>query len=105
MRHTLLFSLIVLICRPAICQTAPAPVRAGQPGVEGKPDLQWFKDAKFGIFIHWGLYSELGGVWNGKRYYGSGEWLMYQAGTSAGEYAGVAATFNPVKFNAAQWVA
>ncbi|NCB25263.1 MAG: hypothetical protein EOM62_07280 [Bacteroidia bacterium] len=31
------------------------------------------KDAKFGIFIHWGLYSKLGDVWKNKNYYGSGE--------------------------------
>lgn len=37
---------------------------------------KWFRDAKFGIFIHWGLYSKLGGEWKDKRYYGSGEWIM-----------------------------
>ncbi|WP_276483333.1 alpha-L-fucosidase [Paraflavitalea pollutisoli] len=67
------------------------------------PNIQWFKDAKFGLFIHWGLYSQLGGVWNNKRYYGSGEWLMNQAKVPAADYAAKAAQFNPVNFNADEW--
>ena len=67
------------------------------------PNIQWFKDAKFGMFIHWGLYSKLGGVWKGKRYYGSGEWIMNQAKIPAADYAAVANEFNPVKFNADEW--
>src|SRR5690606_7076585 len=61
------------------------------------------KDAKFGMFIHWGLYSKLGGEWNGKRYYGSGEWIMNQAKIPVAEYEKVAKSFNPVKFNAEEW--
>jgi alpha-L-fucosidase len=64
---------------------------------------QWFKDAKFGMFIHWGLYSKLAGEWNGKRYYGSGEWIMNQAKIPVREYRKVASSFNPTKFNAAEW--
>lgn len=67
------------------------------------PNIQWFKDAKFGLFIHWGLYSQLAGVWEGKRYYGSGEWIMNQAKIPAASYAKVAAQFNPVNFNAEEW--
>jgi len=67
------------------------------------PDLQWFRDAKFGIFIHWGLYSKLGGVWQGKKYYGSGEWLMSQARIPAVAYAQQAADFNPIRFNGDVW--
>ncbi|GLU56813.1 alpha-L-fucosidase [Dyadobacter frigoris] len=66
-------------------------------------NIQWFKDAKFGMFIHWGLYSKLAGVWKGKNYYGSGEWIMHQAKIPVPEYAKVASEFNPVDFNAEQW--
>jgi alpha-L-fucosidase len=38
------------------------------------PNAKWFKAAKFGMFIHWGLYAKLGGIWKDKDYYGSGEW-------------------------------
>src|SRR5690606_19849373 len=70
---------------------------------EEHPNVQWFKDAKFGMFIHWGLYSHLGGEWNGKRYYGSGEWIMNQARIPVKEYEATAATFNPSRFNADEW--
>lgn len=69
------------------------------------PNLQWFKDAKFGLFVHWGLYSKLGGVWKGRNYYGSGEWIMNQARIPVKEYEKVAAGFDPVKFNAEEWAA
>ena len=67
------------------------------------PDAQWFRDAKFGIFMHWGLYSQLGNEWKGKSYYGSGEWLMNRAKIPAAEYAQTANEFNPTNFNAADW--
>src|SRR5664279_2529409 len=76
------------------------------PGTEKAKDaskIQWFRDAKFGLFIHWGLYSKLGGEWKGERYYGSGEWIMNQAKISAKEYARIANDFNPVDFNAEKW--
>jgi alpha-L-fucosidase len=69
------------------------------------PGLNWFSSAKFGLFIHWGLYSELGGKWKDSSYYGSGEWIMQRAKAPAGEYAKVATSFNPTGFNAAQWAA
>ncbi|AHF15515.1 alpha-L-fucosidase [Niabella soli] len=67
------------------------------------PNIQWFKDAKFGLFIHWGLYSKLAGTWKGKNYYGSGEWIMNQARIPVRKYDKVAATFDPVNFNADEW--
>jgi len=72
-------------------------------GQEKHPDVQWFRDAKFGLFIHWGLYSQLGGTYKGKNYYGSGEWIMNRAKISANEYAEIAKQFNPVDFNAEKW--
>jgi len=68
------------------------------------PDTQWFRDAKFGIFVHWGLYSVIGNEWQGKTYFGSGEWIMNRAKIPAAEYARTAAQFNPTNFNAAEWV-
>src|SRR5450759_1745082 len=50
------------------------------------PRGQWLKDSRFAMFIHWGLYSELGGHWNGKAYYGISEWIMNRARIPAGEY-------------------
>jgi alpha-L-fucosidase len=67
---------------------------AAPPPPAETPQQQWFRDAKFGMFIHWGLYSELG----------QGEWVMDKRGIPAAEYEKLAARFNPTEFNAAEWV-
>lgn len=67
------------------------------------PGLSWFREAKFGLFIHWGLYSRPGGSWKDSSYYGSGEWLQQRAKIPAAEYAAVADSFNPVGFDANEW--
>jgi alpha-L-fucosidase len=61
-----------------------------------------FDESNFGMFIHWGLFSHLGGKWQGKTYYGIGEWIMNSnmANIPAAEYRKVANEFNPVNFDA-----
>ena len=66
---------------------------------------EWFRDAKFGMFIHWGLYAQAGGEWKGQKYFGIGEWLMNRAQIPSAEYATLAGQFNPTNFDARQWVA
>lgn len=68
------------------------------------PRGAWLKDSRFAMFVHWGLYSELGGKWNDKTYYGIAEWIMNRAQIPAAEYAQVAGRFNPTGFNADEWV-
>lgn len=69
---------------------------------EKQKALDWFKDAKYGMFIHWGLYSQAGGIWKGERMEASdnigpkvSEWLMYKFQIPRDEYAELAKTFNP----------
>jgi alpha-L-fucosidase len=61
-----------------------------------------FDESNFGMFIHWGLFSHLGGKWDGKTYYGIGEWIMSPrvAGIPPEEYKKIAGEFNPTKFDA-----
>jgi len=66
--------------------------------------MAWFKDAKFGLFIHWGLYCIPAGEWDGQRVPGIGEWIMHNAPIPVTEYAQLAKQFDPVRFNAEQWV-
>lgn len=66
--------------------------------------MAWWRDAKFGLFIHWGLYAIPAGEYEGKRIPGIGEWIMQRAPISVAEYEKYAARFNPVKFDAAEWV-
>jgi alpha-L-fucosidase len=70
---------------------------------------QWFRDAKFGAFIHFGAYSELGGYWQGKGPYDPAEQIIglgdRRAVIPPGQYRSeVAGRFNPTNFNAKQWV-
>lgn len=64
------------------------------------PKLEWFVHDKYAMFIHWGLYSNMGGIWKDKTYYGIGEWIMYMAKIPVEEYIAYAPNFNPVKFDA-----
>lgn len=66
--------------------------------------LTAWRDAKFGMFIHWGLYSALAGSYNGKEIDNNGEWIMDRAMIPVAAYAAYAKDFNPVKFDAEEWV-
>ena len=66
--------------------------------------MQWWTDARFGMFIHWGPYAVLGGEYQGKRVNWISEWIQHSGRIPAKEYEDVAASFNPVKFDARQWV-
>jgi alpha-L-fucosidase len=72
-------------------------VQAAVPAGNTAPDnsAEWLDQDKFGMFIHWGLYSELA----------RGEWVMNREKIPVAEYSELAETFNPVKFNADEWVA
>jgi alpha-L-fucosidase len=66
--------------------------------------MKWFREAKFGLFIHWGLYCIPAGEWKGKPIAGIGEWIMNRAKIPVKEYEQLAPQFNPVNFNAEEWV-
>lgn len=71
----------------AAAQTSVPPERAAARA--------WFRDAKFGLFIHWGVYSQLA----------QGEWVMENRSIPVDTYEWLASAFNPVKFDAREWVA
>src|SRR5436190_4314214 len=73
-------------------------VRAATPDDDR---MAWFKQAKFGMFIHWGIYAVPAGEWQGKSRYG--EWFQEETKMPSAEYAKFAAQFNPVKFDAKAW--
>jgi len=64
------------------------------------PDMTWWRDARFGMFIHWGLYAIPAGEWRGKRTPSAAEWIMNRAGIPVREYERLAEQFNPVGFDA-----
>lgn len=64
--------------------------------------MAWWRAAKFGMFIHWGVYSQAGGEWNGETHHA--EWLQLTAKIPLAEYTAYARTFNPFQFDADEWV-
>ncbi len=66
--------------------------------------MQWWKDAKFGMFIHWGVYSVPAGVYKGHKVKGIGEWIMNRGKIPVAEYREYAKSFNPVKYDPEAWV-
>lgn len=66
--------------------------------------MKWFREARFGMFIHWGVYSIPAGTYDGKQIGGIGEWIMNSGKIPVSTYQRYAKEFNPVKYNAEAWV-
>lgn len=66
--------------------------------------MKWWRDATFGMFIHWGAYAVPAGEYQGKEVKGIGEWIMHSANIPIPEYEQYVRQFNPQQFNAAEWV-
>jgi len=97
-RFPLYISLMTTILAAALAALAqPAPQSQDEK-------MKWFREAKFGLFIHWGLYAIPAGEWKGQPIAGIGEWIMNRAKIPVTEYEQLAKQFNPVKFNAEEWV-
>src|SRR5438034_1147184 len=92
LRSTIVLALAVLCLAIG---TPRATAQAYQPSESNLKARQWFQDAKFGMFIHWGVYSVPS----------DGEWYMEQKKVPVTEYEKFAPQFNPTQFNAAEIVA
>jgi alpha-L-fucosidase len=101
----------VLIAAVVLGMFLPKLVTGAEPDVLPKETKQqrdqrmaWWRNARFGMFIHWGLYSVPAGTWNDKRIGGIGEWIMNTAKIPVLDYQKLTLKFNPVKFDADAWV-
>jgi alpha-L-fucosidase len=93
-------TLLAALAIPMMAASARAESEA-----EKTERMQWFNDARFGMFIHWGVYSEAAGVWQGKPVANIGEWIQSYGKIPAAEYrATLQNRFNPVKYDPDAWV-
>ena len=64
--------------------------------------MEWFREARFGLFVHWGVYAVPAGEWNGNTNYG--EWFLQETKMPVSQYEKYADGFNPTQFDAKAWV-
>ena len=101
MKPSIAVTLCLALSGAALAQERP---EAPPPDPAREARLSWFREAKYGLFIHWGLYAVPAGEWKGKAVPGIGEWIMSRAKIPVREYEALAAQWNPVKFDAEAWV-
>ena len=98
---------ILLLLTLAVAVTLPLRL-SGAETTETKEQrdarMAWWREAKFGMFIHWGVYSVPAGFYQDKPVGGIGEWIMHNGKIPMAEYQQFAKEFNPVKFDADAWV-
>jgi len=87
--------IVAFLLAGLLAAVAMAGAQTYTPAPENLKAREWFQDARFGMFIHWGVYSVLE----------DGEWVMNNRKMPISEYEKLPPKFNPVKFNAAEWVA
>ena len=89
-----------------ITSCSPKAEKQEKTEEEKKQDerMAWWREARFGMFIHWGLYADPAGEWKGEQIPGISEWIMLRAKIPVNEYESLAKNFNPEKYDAEAWV-
>jgi alpha-L-fucosidase len=98
MKKSLLLPILIITSLSLIAQHN----YINEPKAEKDKRMQWWRDARFGMFIHWGLYSVPAGEWKGATNHA--EWIRTTARIPVKEYEQFMTQFNPVQFNAEAWV-
>jgi alpha-L-fucosidase len=105
-RCALHLAIATLVITCALAAASPGPAAPADPGpvpsAPADPRLDWWREARFGMFIHWGLYAIPAGEWNGRTDYG--EWIRNNAQIPVDVYDRFQARFNPTKFDPDAWV-
>ena len=113
---TTYFSLMrTLVIGLLFCFAVAPPIRAAGHPVPAIQDTEtkeqrdarmaWWRDARFGMFIHWGIYAIPAGKWKGRSVDTAGEWIMNRGRIPVDDYKALASQFNPTQFDADAWVA
>ena len=100
------YNIIVIGILFFILSCSPQPKEKEKDEATMKQDqkMEWWRHARFGMFIHWGLYAEPAGEWEGERIPGISEWIMARAKISVKDYEKLTKDFNPQKYDAEEWV-
>ena len=84
------------------CTTASRSEEEAQVKIDKDERMEWWREAKFGLFVHWGVYAVPAGKYGENTNYG--EWIMHRARIPSAEYKEYAHQFNPTKYDPAAWV-
>src|ERR1044072_3919224 len=88
---------------PALAADSPDPY-ANETKAQRDARMEWWREARFGMFIHWGVYSVPAGVYKGQKINRIGEWIMNRGKIPVAEYQAFAKEFNPILYNPDEWV-
>ena len=104
LQRCLIAVVLMLVFLPAMECLSTEKAFLSETKAQRDERMGWWRDARFGMFIHWGLYAVPAGQWEGREIGGISEWIMNSAQIPIPEYEKLTKQFNPVKFNAEQWV-
>lgn len=99
-----IFAVLSILAFLFSCGPKSDKAGTGEFTSEQDQKMEWWREARFGMFIHWGLYAIPAGEWNGQYVPGISEWIMARAEIPVKEYEKLAEQFNPVNFDAEAWV-
>ncbi|WP_372757407.1 alpha-L-fucosidase [Mariniflexile sp.] len=105
MKRIILGSLVVLVFGSAYAQKVVKPELSKTKEITDEERMAWWEEARFGMFIHWGIYTVPAGFYKGEAQTNSAEWIMNKGKIPIAEYEKFAKEFNPTKFNAKEFVA
>jgi len=98
-------SLLLAAFLPSILSAAESPdPYANETPAQRDARMNWWRQARFGMFIHWGVYSVPAGAYHGSRVPDLGEWIMCTGKIPMAAYQAFAREYNPVKYDPDQWV-
>lgn len=89
----------------ALAPAAEAPAVRAETAEQRNARMAWWREARFGMFIHWGVYAVPAGFYQGKAYDWTGEWLMRRAQIPVAEYQAFAREFTASKYDPVAWAA
>ncbi len=98
----LLIQISAILVLIMACKTTPKNKTMETETIDKDERMAWWREAKFGLFIHWGVYAVPAGKYGDNTDYG--EWIMHSTGMPSAEYKRYSSQFNPVKYDPEAWV-